>query len=151
MKRILLLTLAALVSLTACEEKKLDEETVELSEAYNGTFEIQNSDGTMHQTEAVLATLEVDGVTGTGTLSFTGISFSPKMPMKIDMSVPGVTCTASQKGYTLSGEAIIPIAMGGPYTRYIVDGLSGTVTPAAMNLQLTIGGLPASYSGSATK
>lgn len=144
MKRIVTLLTAAAVLLSSCGKEE-PEQTLEPA-VYSGLFSIENSDGSVHTTEDVKAdyTVQPDQ---TVDLILYGVSFSPKMPLKLDVTIPGITSETRNSVMTVSGDEIIPLAMGGPFERYIVKGLSGTIDKDRMELQMTIGGCASSYSG----
>lgn len=79
------------------------------------------------------------------------VSFATGMPA-MDITVPGVTLTATLAGYTLSGEGIVPTTvMGGntvPVAMYTITGLTGGVSVENISFVLMCGPYPLNYSGS---
>ena len=57
-----------------------------------------------------------------------GINFSSRMPVSIDMVIPGATYTRTIDRITISGENIAPTMGGNPFDKYMITGLSGYVT-----------------------
>jgi hypothetical protein len=57
-----------------------------------------------------------------------GINFSSRMPVSIDMVIPGATYTRTIDKITISGENIAPTMGGNPFDKYMITGLSGYVT-----------------------
>jgi len=76
------------------------------------------------------------------------IRFVPQMPVTIDITIPGVTVNKTDSKTTLTGDSIIPQAMGGnPYPRYIVTGFNGEINDSVMTFALKFGDYPTSFSG----
>ena len=73
------------------------------------------------------------------------VSFSPRMPVTIDMVIPGVTYNRTAKEITLSGDRIIPTAGGNAYERYIVTQLQGRLTSDSLIINNNYGNMPTSY------
>ncbi len=57
-----------------------------------------------------------------------GINFSSRMPITIDMVLPGVSYTREEKRIVLSGDALVPMMGENPFDRYTVTGLTGYIT-----------------------
>lgn len=57
-----------------------------------------------------------------------GINFSSRMPVSIDMVIPGARYTRTIDKITISGENIAPTMGGNPFDKYMITGLSGYVT-----------------------
>ena len=65
--------------------------------------------------------------------------------MTLDMTIPGISCTLSSGAYSLSGDNIVPTALGRPFENYMVTGLTGTLTDTGLALKMQIGGCPSEY------
>ena len=74
-----------------------------------------------------------------------GVSFSPRMPMTLDMTIPGVKCAKTPGGYSLSADSIVPVALGRPFENYMVTKLSGSLTDKGLSMKMEIGGCPSDY------
>ena len=57
------------------------------------------------------------------------ISFSPKMPVTIDMVIPHVTYTRTDNELKLSADNIAPTMGGKPFDKYTITQLNGYITP----------------------
>ena len=130
-------------SLTACGSKEPEEIFPEPTGELTGSFSIVNSDGTTFTMDAIRAGYEITGSSVDITLY--SVSFSPRMPMTLDMTIPGVICTKSSSAYSLSGDNIVPTALGRPFENYMVTGLTGTLTDTGLALKMQIGGCPSEY------
>ena len=145
MKRILLALFAAALSLAqvACgtdePEVILPETTGELT----GSFSIVNSDGTTFAMDNIRSDYEI--LDGTVDITLYEISFSPRMPMTLDMTIPGVKLSQVSGSYSLSADSIVPLALGRPFEQYMVTKLSGTLTTTGLSLKMDIGGCPSEY------
>lgn len=145
MKRILPALFAAALSLApvACgtdePEVVLPETTGELT----GSFSIVNSDGTTFAMDNIRSDYEI--LDGTVDITLYEISFSPRMPMTLDMTIPGVKISQVSGGYSLSADSIVPLALGRPFEQYMVTKLTGTLTTTGLSLKMDIGGCPSEY------
>lgn len=86
---------------------------------------------------------------GTATIIFNKVKFVPQMPVSLDVTVPGVTCETRENEIILSGNDIVPLAMGMPYERYKVTSLSGKIIAGKLTISLNFGGFATSYVGDA--
>jgi hypothetical protein len=75
------------------------------------------------------------------------IKFVPQMPVTLDITIPGVTLTAKNNGFELSGDGLVPLAMGGEFPQYTVSGLYGLVAGDKISFLLKFGDYPTKYTG----
>lgn len=131
------------LSLVSCGAKEEEEILPDPSGELTGLFSIVNSDGTTFSMDAVKAGYEV----GEGIVDITlyGVSFSPRMPMTLDMTIPSVKCAKAPGGYSLSADSIVPVALGRPFENYMVTKLSGSLTDKGLSMKMEIGGCPSEY------
>ncbi len=129
----------------SCGTKEEPEILPDPQGEFTGSFSIVNSDGTTFSMETVRAGYEV----GEGTVDITlyGVSFSPRMPMTLDMTIPGVAIAKGPDGYSLSSASTTPTALGKPFPNYMVTDLSGSLTGSDLSLRMEIGGCPSTYIG----
>lgn len=86
---------------------------------------------------------------GTATIIFNKVKFVPQMPVSLDVTVPGVTCETRENEIILSGNDIVPLAMGMPYAKYNVTSLNGKITAGKLTVSLNFGEFATSYVGDA--
>ena len=137
---------------TACgsDDKKKDEpKPVEetKSQSFQGVFSVQNSDGSTYTQEDVVVDYTISDDKGL-VLTFNQVSFSAKMPVKIDMEIPNVEYQNEDGKITLSGNNIVPFAMGGEFPKYIITNLSGTVNDGTLSISMNCGESPTTFVGS---
>ena len=143
------LLLLALMSLTfvACENGENNDlpNNPEKKKCYTGTIAVDQNDGTFYTQNDV----EVDYEIKDGKLNFVmyKVKFASGMPIKLDMVVEGVDYTGSDGVYTLSGDNLIPYAMGGPFEQFTITSLEGEVSANAMSLSFICGEYPVTYEG----
>lgn len=143
------LLLLALMSLTfvACENGENNDlpNNPEKEKCYTGTMAVDQNDGTFYTQNDV----EVDYEIKDGKLNFVmyKVKFASGMPIKLDMVVEGVDYTESDGVYTLSGDNLIPYAMGGPFEQFTITSLEGEVSANAMSLSFICGEYPVTYEG----
>ena len=144
LKFLLIITIAVLVG--ACEEKEPTDNPVTVEDGtYIGTLTVDQNDGTFYTQDNVSIVLEVEE--SSATIKMMQVSFSPKMFMKIDMTIPDITTTISSEGLSLSGDSIVPLAMGGEFTAYTIKGLTGEITPQTISFEMMCGAYPLTFSG----
>lgn len=86
---------------------------------------------------------------GTATIIFNKVKFVPQMPVSLDVTVPGVKCECRKNEIILSGNDIVPLAMGMPYAKYNVTSLNGKITAGKLTVSLNFGEFATSYVGDA--
>lgn len=138
--------LAALAALFACT-KTPQEQPLPTKGNYSGTVSVDWNGGTFDTENISVDYLPAaDGMTAD--IIIYKIKFVPAMPVTIDVTIPGVTVTRKGDEIVLSGNDIIPTAMGGaPYERYKVTGLSGTVSASKLDFSLNFGDSPTRFNG----
>ena len=81
-----------------------------------------------------------------------GISFSSKMPLTIDMTIPGASYIRTTDTIKLSGDSIAPMMGERPFDRYMVTALKGTITADSIIFSNNYGTYQdCSYAGKVTK
>ena len=114
---------------------------------YSGTMTVV-ADGKDNVSENVNVNVRLqDG--GTATIIFNKVKFVPQMPVSLDVTVPGVKCECRENEIILSGNDIVPLAMGMPYEKYKVTSLSGKITAGKLTVSLNFGEFATSYVGDA--
>lgn len=112
---------------------------------YSGTLTVV-AGGKDNVSENVNVSLQDDG---TATIIFNKVKFVPQMPVSLDVTVPGVKCEIRENEITLSGNDIVPLAMGMPYAKYKVTSLSGKIIAGKLTVSLNFGEFATSYVGDA--
>lgn len=139
---------AVLVVAAACsknEPVKIIETPTET--VYSGTMTVvAGGKDNVSENVNVNVNLQDDG---TATIIFNKVKFVPQMPVSLDVTVPGVTCEIREKEIMLSGNDIVPLAMGMPYERYKVTSLSGKIIAGKLTISLNFGVFATSYVGDA--
>ena len=114
-------------------------------ECYIGTMTVDQNDGTSYTQEEVKVDYEILD----GKLNFVmyKVKFAEGMPIKLDMVVEGVDCFGVVGNYVLAGDNIVPYAMGGPFEKFTITDLYGSITNDTMNLSFMCGEYPVTYTG----
>lgn len=139
---------AVLVVAAACsknEPVKIIETPAET--VYSGTMTVV-ADGKDNVSENVKVNVSFQE-DGAATIIFNKVKFVPQMPVSLDVTVPGVTCETRENEIILSGNDIVPLAMGMPYAKYKVTSLSGKIIAGKLNISLNFGEFATSYVGDA--
>lgn len=138
--------LSLLMLATACENgHNNDLPNNPDNTCYIGTMDVDQNDGTVYTQQDV----EVDYEIKDGKLNFAmyKVKFASGMPVKLDMVVEGADYVETATGYTVSGDGIVPYAMGGPFEKYTITQLEGEITDNTMTLNFMCGEYPVAYSG----
>ena len=152
MKQLFTVLIAAGMMFVACDKNDDKNETPETltNQTYVGTLTVDQTDGTTYTQENVTVGFAITDTAGM-VLTLNQASFSERMPVKIDMTIPHIEYTANGANYTLSGNNIVPLAMGGEFPKYTITNLSGTIADGALSVSMNCGGFPTKFSGSASK
>lgn len=120
--------------------------TKPVEECYIGTLSVDQNDGTFYYQSNVKTTYEISAE---GRLSFAmyNVKFAEGMPIKLNMFVDGVEFMEEDGQYTLSGNGLVPYAMGGPFEKFTITNLTGTLTEESFSLEFLCGEYPVTYSG----
>ena len=135
--------------IVACENgdnNNLPNKPVE-KRCYMGTMTVDQNDGTMYTQDDVEVDYELQD---DGKLNFVmyNVKFATGMPLKLDMVVEGVSYYSKDGDvYTLSGDGIVPYAMGGPFEKFTITKLTGTITDNTMSMSFMCGEYPVTYEG----
>ena len=137
---------AVLVVAAACSKNELVKIIETPTETvYSGTMTVV-ADGKDNVSENVNVNLQDDG---TATIIFNKVKFVPQMPVSLDVTVPGVKCECRENEIILSGNDIVPLALGMPYAKYNVTSLSGKIIAGKLTISLNFGEFATSYVGDA--
>ena len=112
---------------------------------YKGTMVVDQNDGTLYTQEDV----EVDYEIKDGKLNFVmyQVKFAKGMPLKLDMVVEGADYVDNDGSYTISGDGIVPYAMGGPFEKFTITELKGSITDTTYTMEFMCGEYPVTYEG----
>lgn len=136
------------IMFVACENgdnNELPNNPVE-STCFKGTMHVDQNDGTMFTQEEVEVYFELYDDTKLNFVMYK-VKFATGMPLKLDMVVEGVSYTETDGTYILSGDGIVPYAMGGPFEKFTITQLEGSITDDTMTLSFLCGEYPVTYAG----
>lgn len=151
MKRLKFLfgALCAMMLAVACENDSNPEPQIPTpapENEYLGTVVVDQNDGTTFSKEGVKVTFEVVDE-ATMDIVMYGVKFAEAMPVTLDMTIYGVEYTETPAGLTLSGDQIVPYAMGGPFEQFTITSLTGEISERGMTLDFVCGAYPVSFEG----
>lgn len=150
--KFLLSALCVVTLLASCEEQQEtpsptpEEPTTDASGTFSGTMHVDQTDGTCFTQEGLEVEFEVVDAT-TLNIKMNQAQFAAAMPLKLDMTIEGVSYILSGEKYMLTGDNIVPIAMGGPFAQYTITALTGTIDTDSMTLAFMCGKFPVEYNG----
>ena len=146
-KTLLLLAVAA-IFITACGKDNNPELPVIEDGTYVGTMTVLSLPGgpVLHKQENVTIKIEK----GTGDIiemEMFAVRFAPTMPMSLDVTVPGISITATATGYSLQGDNIVPLAAGGLFPQFTMKNIEGSLTSRNLTFSMICGTFPLSFTG----
>ena len=149
MKKNLFLMLAIAAVLVSCD--KTNEENPESTKTlkstdYSGTLTVNASSGTF-DTDDVKVSFTATEKADSASITLYQVKFSPRMPLTIDVTVPGITVKQTEKGAILTCDSIVPFAMGGEFPNYTVTEFEGEIIDDEITFSLNFGSTPTSYCG----
>lgn len=146
MKKLILL--AAVAALAGCTKPETKEEPiVPQNSTYNGTVTVIYENEPFDNNDIkVEFTPAEDGKTASITIY--KIRFVPKMPVTVDVTIPGIAVESDTETIKLSCDNVIPYAMGGEFPKYLVTGFEGEIKGSELSFSLNFGDYPTSFSGS---
>jgi len=149
MKKNLFLMLAIAAVLVSCD--KTNEENPETTKTlkstdYSGTLTVNASSGTF-DTDDVKVSFTATEKADSASITLYQVKFSPRMPLTIDVTVPGITVKQTEKGAILTCDSIVPFAMGGEFPNYTVTEFEGEIIDDEITFSLNFGSTPTSYCG----
>lgn len=142
MMRKLLLFFVTLVLLNSCVISTPDP-VGEKKGNYFGTVTVENDDENFVK-ENVEASLTLDEETGAYSIKLFRVKFATAMPVEIDMIISDVN--VDENG-VISADSVVPYAMGGPFEKYLIRDLKGSLTDQTMSFSMICGKYPTSYQG----
>lgn len=135
--------------LVSCEGYDIDKNNT-VTKSFLGDIIVTNSDGTTFIDQDIRITftksLNNDGYD----IFLKKVKFAEKMPIRINMTIPSVTKKSNGE---IIGDNIIPWAMGGPFEKWKIKNLVGSIEydennePKNLQFNMICGGYPVSYSG----
>ena len=143
--------LIAGATLAACDkDDKNDEPTPAetTSSSFKGTLIVDQNDGTNYTQENVVVDYAITDTAGFA-LTFYQVSFSERMPVKLDMTIPNVSYVMIGSEITLAGNKIVPLAMGGEFPKYTITNLTGTIADGTLSVSMNCGAYPMVFTGAA--
>ncbi|MBQ5524629.1 MAG: hypothetical protein IIT93_03825 [Paludibacteraceae bacterium] len=126
-------------------EAKSMEPIAENAASYKGSVFVI-FEGKEYETKDIKVTFRKDNES-TATISMYKVKFVPKMPVTIDLDLPGVSYATTDASYTLSGNNIVPTMGGNPFDRYTATNIEGTANKDALSFSLYFGEYPTRYEG----
>lgn len=149
MNHLKVLNLALMFAFAACDDPDPGKQpAITDNNTYIGTLTVAQGTAGEFILDDVEVLLTLDEGGAGGDIEMFDVKFAQAMPLTLDMTIPDVAIALLLTGeYSISGEGIVPIAMGGPFRAYTITGLVGTATPTALSLNMLCGGIPVSYSG----
>jgi len=155
MKKSIYLMLAIAAVLSGCdksekENEKENEKTASVLEStdYSGTLTVNASSGAF-DTDSVKVSFNATEKADSASITLFQVKFSPRMPVSLDVTIPGISVSKTEKGAILTCDSIVPLAMGGQYPNYTVKGFEGEITDNELTFSLNFGSTPTSYRGKA--
>ena len=144
----MVLCAAALFAFTSCDNGNGDGLVlVGNYDMYMG--EITATQGTsVFKDNGIVVELTFNNAAQSVNMVMNQVKFAEAMPVRLDIAIDGLSFTKTDKKVVITGDNIIPTALGGPFEKYIITRFSGTLD-AEGNLvfDMLCGGMPVNYIG----
>ena len=137
---------AVLVSCDKTNEENPESTKTLKSTDYSGTLTVNASSGTF-DTDDVKVSFTATEKADSASITLYQVKFSSRMPLTIDVTVPGITVKQTEKGAILTCDSIVPFAMGGEFPNYTVTEFEGEIINDEITFSLNFGSTPTSYCG----
>jgi|GEM_PF-570689 len=135
---------------TSCEGYEINKDKTS-TKSFLGDVIVTNSDGSKFIDKGIRVTLsESLNDKGLYDIFLKKVKFAEKMPVRINMTIPSVE---KDLNGNVSGNNIIPWAMGGPFEKWEIHDLKGIITynnnnePKSLQFDMICGEYPVSYFG----
>jgi len=139
---------ASVLFFTACSESENEPENqTTTSVDYVGSLSVNQLDGTFYVMDSVTVSLAANDTTPLMSLLMHQVRFSSRMPTTLDMTIHEITVQSVTSGYTLTGDSLVPVALGGPFPAYTITELYGTFNDSVMTLSMKCGNYPLTFEG----
>ena len=151
MKKSILIMFALTAILVSCDKSEKENEeqvTVLKSTDYSGTLTVNASTGAF-DTDSVKVSYIATEKADSASIILYQVKFSPRMPLSLDVTVPGLVVRKTEKGAVLNCDSVVPLALGGEYPNYTVKGFEGEIIDDELTFSLNFGSTPTSYQGKA--
>lgn len=150
MKKLLFLVLCAFAMVaTSCDdEEKFDKpDVVTGATAYVGTLSVTQGDGSVFTKDSITVEVNYNDSTSTASLYMKQVKFAERMPVTLDMLIDGVSYKTVGETIEISGNNIVPEAMGGEFPAYTITNLAGTLTKGNADFSMVCGTYLTSFKG----
>ncbi len=117
---------------------------------YEGLISVAPGTGSEFTLEGVAVILTVAEDGSTVDIEMKQVQFATAMPLKLDITIPGVSLTVLDTGgFEFSADRIVPITIGGPNERFTITDIEGSVdeTGRELSFSFVCMSLPVSYTG----
>jgi len=151
MKKLLLVLMLCTFAVACTEEnddstnnKPTTEQTS--SKTFIGRITVGEGSGAFSEDSINIETSNL--VSGKINAKLLQVKFAQAMPLRLDMEINGIDYVKENDGtYTLTGNNIVPIAMGGEFPAYTITNLNGRIIDSIFTLSMTCGSYPVNYEG----
>ncbi len=121
--------------------------------SYVGKIVVDQTDGTFFTKENVQIDLTFNTENKTVKMVVNKVKFAANMPVELDMTVEGLTYTQAGDDLYVTGNNLVPTAMGGPFPAYTITNFKGDVdldaNDADYEFTMVCGKFPVKYDGRA--
>lgn len=145
MRKSFLLLAITLLSLVSCHKTPQPHE-IPPQNLYVGTVSVDYEGGVVDNPDIKVAFLPSEDGRQADIIIYK-IKFVPKMPVRIDVTIPAVPVVKESEGVSFSCNNVVPLALGGEYPKYNVTSLSGTLKGSSLSFSLNFGEYPTRFAG----
>jgi len=146
MKRTIIFLLSAVMLIASCKKPYDESEYTVESTDYTGTVSVLY-EGEYFDNENIKVGFHPSDDGTSAYIIIYAIKFVPKMPVRIDVTIPDISTVPGADGIEISCDKVIPYALGGEYPKYIVTDFKGSVSENILEFSLNFGDYPTSFHG----
>lgn len=143
MKRYLnILLMATAMVFIACDKDddgKNDDTDIPLYNAYSGSIFVQETDTSTFENPYIRVDCTLSDDKNTMTMTINKVKFSSRMPVELDITIPEIKVEKKDDSMAISGDGIVPEAMGGPFPKYTITNLEGSFSADKFTFSMMCG------------
>lgn len=138
----------ALFSFVACsDDDDVMDEPIKGLYTFVGDLIVDQNDGTNYTDKNVKIDLNFNPDFGQVKMVVNQVKFAEAMPVRLDMTVEGISYMQSGIDVTMIANNIIPTAMGGPFPQYKITMFNGSINNGQFNFMMNCGEFPVMFKG----
>ncbi|MBQ9386480.1 MAG: hypothetical protein IJU24_06340 [Bacteroidaceae bacterium] len=147
MKKTIYLLFALAAVLVSCDKSSDEPQELKIESAdYCGDLSVEASSG-LFTMDSIKVAFNATDKADSASVTLFQVKFAPRMPVSLDVTIPEITVTRTEKGGILTVDSVVPFALGTRYPNYTVKDFEGEIVDNEITFSLKFGSTPTSYRG----